>query len=119
MARSHHTKTPRRHTTPAQRAILSETQKRYVQTDPRWNEHRRKLAEAQYARRIQLLPEEVARIREMRKKGRTFSYIAEELCICKEVIERELKALGISTAPVRMVRRAQRGKGFWRCFDDP
>src|SRR5208283_2526492 len=53
----------------------------------------------------------------MRKKGRTFSYIAEEIGIGRDVIRRELRAHGISTAPVKADRRARQGRGFWRCFD--
>jgi DNA-binding NarL/FixJ family response regulator len=101
----------------AQRIKLSIAQRAYVANDPRWPEHRRKLAAAQEAKRMTLLDNEVAAIVAMRKKGRTFSYIAEEIGVCREVIERELKALGISTAPVRADRRARRGRGFWRCFD--
>jgi hypothetical protein len=54
----------------------------------------------------------------MRKKGRTFSYIAEEIGIDRHVIRRELRARGVSTAPVKADRRARRSPGFWRCFDD-
>jgi hypothetical protein len=53
----------------------------------------------------------------MRRKGRTFSYIAEEIGVCREVIGRELRALGIATGPIKADRRARRGRGFWRCFD--
>ena len=60
---------------------------------------------------------EVAAILEMRRKGRTFTYIAEEIGVCRDVIGRELTALGIETARVKSERRAQRGRGFWRCFD--
>ena len=51
-------------------------------------------------------------------KGRTFSYIAEEIGVCRDVIGRELRARGIDTSPVKPDRRARRGQGFWRCFDD-
>ena len=100
-----------------QRAKLSSAQNAYVANDPRWAEHRRKLAAAQETRRMTLLENEVAAIVEMRKKGRTFSYIAEEIGVCREVIGRELRALGIPTSAVRADRRARRGHGFWRCFD--
>jgi IS30 family transposase len=66
-----------------------------------------------------LFDNEVAAIVAMRKKGRTFRYIAEEIGVCRDVIARELRALGIPTAPVRAEKRAQRGKGFWRSFDEP
>jgi hypothetical protein len=76
-----------------------------------------KLAAAQEARRMTLRENEIAVIVEMRRKGRTFSYIAEEIGVCRDVITRELTALGITTARVRSDRRARRGHGFWRCFD--
>jgi hypothetical protein len=60
---------------------------------------------------------EIAAIVEMRRKGRTFSYIAEEIGVCRDGITRELTALGIATARVKSDRRARRGRGFWRCFD--
>jgi len=101
-----------------QRQKISAAQKAYVANDPRWAEHRRKLAAAQEAKRMTLMENEVALIVQMRKKGRTFSYIAEEIGVCRDVIGRELTALGISTAPVKADRRARRGRGFWRCFDD-
>ena len=155
-----------------QRQKISATQKAYVANDPRWAEHRRKLAAAQEAKRMTLMENEVAAIIEMRekgrnfsyiaekigvcrdvigrelnalgistapvkpdrrmtlmenevaaivamrKKGRSFEYIAEEIGVCRGVIKRELTALGISTAPVKADRRARRGRGFWRSFDD-
>ena len=101
-----------------QRQKISATQKAYVANDPRWAEHRRKLAAAQEAKRMTLMENEVALIVQMRKKGRTFSYIAEEIGVCSDVIGRELTALGISTAPVKADRRARPGRGFWRSFDD-
>ena len=156
----------------AQRLKLSAAQKAYVANDPRWPEHRRKLAAAQEAKRMTLMENEVAAIVQMRKEGRNFSYVADEIGVCREVIgrelnalgistaaakpdrrmtlienevaaivamrkkgrsfeyiaeeigvcrgviKRELTALGISTAPVKPDRRARRGHGFWRCFDD-
>ena len=100
-----------------QRAKLSIAQRAYVANDPRWAEHRRKLAAAQEARRMTLWQNEVAAIVEMRRKGRTFSYISEEIGVCCEVISRELTVLGIGTARVKADRRARRGQGFWRSFD--
>ena len=64
-----------------------------------------------------LFPNEVQAIVKMREKGRTFSYISEEISVCREVIQRELSALGIATGHVKSERRARRGQGFWRCFD--
>jgi hypothetical protein len=55
----------------------------------------------------------------MRAKGRTFSYIQEEIGVCHDVIRRELAERGASTAPVRPEKRAKRGSGFWRSFDPP
>jgi len=101
-----------------QKAKLSVAQRAYVANDPRWPEHRRKLAAAQEVKRMTLFDNEVAVIVAMRKKGRTFSYIAEEIGVTRDVISRELRALGISTAPVKPDRRARRGRGFWRCFDE-
>jgi hypothetical protein len=110
---------PRRRapTSAEQRAKLSVAQRAYIANDPRWAEHRRKLAAAQEARRMTLWENEIAAIVEMRWKGRTFSYISEEIGVCRDVISRELTALGIATSPVQSDRRARRGRGFWRCFD--
>jgi hypothetical protein len=104
-------------TSEQQKIKLSKAQLAYIANDERWIEHRRKLAAAQEARRMTLMENEVVLIVEMRKKGRTFSYISEEIGVCRDVITRELKALGISTARVKSDRRACRGSGFWRCFD--
>jgi len=104
-------------TSAEQRAKLSAAQKAYVANDPRWAEHRRKLAAAQEARRMTLWENEIAAIVEMRRKGRTFSYISEEIGVCRDVISRELTALGITTDRVKSDRRARRGCGFWRSFD--
>ena len=100
-----------------QRTKLSLAQRAYVTHDPRWPEHRRKLAAAQEARRMTLFDNEVAAIVALRRKGRTFSYIAEEIGVCREVIGRELRAQGIATGHIKADRRARRGRGFWRCFD--
>jgi hypothetical protein len=108
---------PRRTISAEQRAKLSAAQKAYLAHDPRWPAHRRKLAAAQEARRMTLMDNEVAAIVAMRRKGRTFAYIAEEIGVCYDVIGRELKALGITTARVKADRRTHRGRGFWRCFD--
>ena len=101
-----------------QRVKLSVAQRAYVAHDPRWPEHRRKLAAAQEAKRMTLFDNEVATIIALRRKGRTFSYIAEEIGVCRDVIGRELRAHGIDTSPVKADHRARRGRGFWRCFDD-
>ena len=99
-----------------QKAKLSIAQLAYIANDARWAEHRRKLAAAQEAKRMTLLQSEVTTIIQMRKKGRTFSYIQEEIGICHDVIRRELQALGISTERIKH-SRAHGSSGFWRCFD--
>ena len=118
--RSHHlVSNPRRRPpiSEEQRQKLSAAQKAYVARDPRWAEHRRKLAGAQIARRMSLTPEEFDMVVKMRAKGRTLSYIEAEIGVCHNVIRRELAERGHSTAPVRSQRRAKRGTGFWRSFD--
>jgi hypothetical protein len=102
-----------------QRRKLSDAQKAYIASDPRWVEHRQKLADAQIARRMTLTSEEFEAVVAMRSRGRTFSYIQEEIGVCHDVIRRELAERGYSTAPVRPERRARRGTGFWRSFDVP
>ena len=52
-----------------QRQKLSAAQKAYVANDPRWLEHRRKLAAAQEAKRMTLMENEVALIVQMREEG--------------------------------------------------
>lgn len=102
-----------------QRRKLSDAQKAYVASDPRWVEHRRKLADAQIARRMTLSATELEAVLGMRSKGRTFSYIQEEIGVCHDVIRRELAERGYSTKPVKPERRARRAGGFWRSFDPP
>ena len=107
----------RRTISPDQRAKLSVAQLAYIANDPRWAEHRRKLAAAQEAKRMTLFENEVTAILAMRKKGRTFSYIEQEIGVGRDVIRRELALLGVETGRVKSDRRARRGKGFWRSFD--
>lgn len=64
-----------------------------------------------------LTPEELEAVLAMRAKGRTFSYIQEEIGVCHDVIRRELAERGYSTAPIKPERRAKRATGFWRSFD--
>jgi hypothetical protein len=66
-----------------------------------------------------LLPGEITAIAAMRKKGRTFSYIAEEIGIHDRVTRREFRANGFSTARIRPDSRAKPGKGPWRSFAEP
>jgi hypothetical protein len=101
-----------------QRAKLSAAQRAYVTSDPRWATHRQKLADAQIAKRMTLFSNEIELVVAMRKKGRSFSYIAEEIGIDREALRRELLANDIPTLPVKTDRRARRGKGFWRSFDE-
>jgi hypothetical protein len=82
-----------------QRLKLSAAQKAYVASDPRWAEHRQKLAAAQIARRMTLTPDEFEAVMKMRAKGRTFSYIEAEIGVCHDVIRRALAEHGHSTAP--------------------
>ena len=94
-----------------QRAKLSAAQKAYVANDPRWPAHRQKLVDANVANRMTLFPNEVTAATTMRKKGRSFSYIAEEIGIDRGVLRRELQAEGIATGPLKADRRARRGQG--------
>ena len=64
-----------------------------------------------------LSPAEIEVVLRMRAKGRTFSYIQEEIGVCHDVIRRALAERGYSTAPIRKERRAKRGRGYWRSFD--
>jgi DNA-binding phage protein len=102
-----------------QRAKLSATQKAYVANDPRWPAHRQKLMDANVANRMTLFPNEVAAFVTMRKRGRSFSYIAEEIGIDRHALRRELQANGVATGRLKADRRAKRGKGPWRSFDEP
>ena len=99
-----------------QKDKLSKAQLAYIATDERWQEHRRKLAQAQESKRITLTEEELRIAATLRGKGRTFSFIQEEIGVCHDVIRRELQANGISTERIKR-RRATRGKGYWRSFD--
>jgi hypothetical protein len=102
---------------PEQRARLSAATKVYIDTDLRWPEHRtRMMTAAVEATRLRLLPEEIDRILDLRRKGRTFEYLSEEFCISEKIIRRELQAIGIPTGRIKR-RRATQSKGFWRCFD--
>jgi hypothetical protein len=104
-------------TSAEQKAKLSEAQLAYIANDQRWAEHRRKLAAAQEAKRMTLTEEEVTLVKQLRNKGRSFSYIQEEIGVCHDVIRREIQAHGIPTGRIKPNRRARQGKGFWRSFD--
>jgi hypothetical protein len=102
---------------PEQRLRLSEAMQAYIDNDPRWPGHRARMMEAALeATRLTLLPQEIAQIAELRRKGRTFEYLSEEFCVSEKVIRRELEAIGFSTARIPK-RRAQKCQGFWRSFD--
>jgi hypothetical protein len=104
---------------PDQRQRLSVAQLSYMQRDPRWPDHRARMQEAALeATKLSLLPEEIETIIALRHIGRTFEYIAEELCVSDKIIRRELKALDIPTSRVSPRPKANRGKGYWRSFDD-
>ena len=102
---------------PQQRTKLSVAMKAYIETDPRWPDHRARMMDAAVeATRLTLLPEEVERIVELRRRGRTFEYLSEEFCVSEKIIRRELQANGYSTERITR-RRACRNGGFWRSFD--
>jgi hypothetical protein len=103
---------------PDQRTRLSAAQLSYMASDPRWPAHRERMQEAALeATKLTLLPEEIVSAIELRRKGRNFEYIGEELRVSDKVIRREFRAQGISTARIKPDRRARPGKGHWRCFD--
>jgi hypothetical protein len=62
-------------------------------------------------KRMMLLPSEITAILAMRKKGRTFSYIAEEIGIPDRVLRREFRSAGFQLpASDRIaVRSVERG----------
>jgi hypothetical protein len=57
----------------------------------------------------------------MLKQGRNMAYIAEEICVCEDVIRRELRARGIPTRPERRRRAVKKSiSGWWGTLgDDP
>jgi hypothetical protein len=70
--------------------------------------------------RFSLLDAEVEQIQAMQKQGRTMSYIAEEICVCVDVIRRELRARGLPTRPDRGRRVKKSMSGWWGTLgDDP
>lgn len=68
-------------------------------------------------RPITLASNEIETILALRSKGRNELYISEEIGISREVIRREMRALGLPWRRTTSKRRVQRGKGFWRSFD--
>lgn len=69
------------------------------------------------ARRFTLFPNEVEIVRELRRAGRSISYIAEEIGIGHEQLSREMRANGLSTAPLKRRRVIERSSGPWRSSD--
>ena len=117
---AHRAKLAQAQQNPDQKTRLSAAQINYMQNDPRWPTHREKMMKAAVeATRLTLLPEEIEKVVELRRKGRNFEYIGEELCVGDRIIRRELKALDIPTGRVRPRAKAKRGQGHWRCFDHP
>jgi hypothetical protein len=104
---------------PEQRAKLSASQLAYMATE-KWPEHEsRWRAAAVVVTKLTLLPEEIKKAVELRRKGRTFEYIGEELCVSDRIIRREFRALDLPTGRVPRRPKAKRGKGHWRSFDPP
>jgi hypothetical protein len=106
---------------PDQRERLSQAMISYMASDPRWPDHRTRMqAAALEVTKLTLLAEEIETVIELRRKGRNFEYIAEELCVSDRLIRRELKELGIPTGRIKADRRAKpSAQGPWRCFDPP
>ena len=94
-----------------QRAKLAEAQRAYMANDPRWQEHRRKLAAANEANRRTLSPEEVQTIVGLRQQGYSYERIADHVGIGEDAILREMKALNISTARIRVT--AEQRAAMW------
>jgi hypothetical protein len=63
--------------------------------------------------RMSLLDAEVEQIQTMLKQGRNMAYISEEICVCEDVIRRELRAKGIRTRPERRRRAVKKSIGGW------
>ena len=102
---------------PEQRARLSAAQLAYMATD-KWPEHRERMQAAAFeVTRITLYPEEIQKAVELRRKGRNFEYIGEELCVDHKIIRREFRALGLPTGRISHRPKAKRGKGHWRSFE--
>src|SRR5690349_19587880 len=79
----------RRPMSAAQRAKLSATQRSYVAKDPRWPVHRRKLMDANLAKRRTLLPDQIAAVLTMLKQGRSLAHICATLGVHHRVLRRE------------------------------
>jgi IS30 family transposase len=70
-------------------------------------------------RRMWLLDAEVKQIQTMQKQGRTMTYIAEEICVCRGVIRRELRARGLPTSRDRRRRAVKKSiRGWWGTLGD-
>lgn len=78
--------------------------------DPRWPSHRGRMgANAIDVTKFTVFPDEIEKVVGLRKKGRTFDYLAEELCLSAKVLRRELRATG--STPGRSGQSAARSVG--------
>ena len=72
-----------------------------------------------HKQRLWLLDAEVEQIQTMLKQGRKWAYITEEMCVCEQVIRRELRARGLPTRPNRRRRAVKKSiRGRWGNFGD-
>jgi hypothetical protein len=86
----------------------------------KWPEHESRWRTAAVAvTKLTLLPEEIKKAIELRRKGRTFEYIGEELCVSDKIIRREFRARDLPAGRVARRSKSKRGKGHWRSFDSP
>jgi hypothetical protein len=68
-----------------------------------------------------LLDAEIEQVKTMLKQGRNMDYIVEEICVCRNVLRRELRARGIPTRPEPRRRAVKKSIGGWwgKLGDDP
>ena len=69
-----------------------------------------------HSKRLTLFDNEVEIILRHRARGRAWHYIAEEIGVHRDIITRELRALGIST-PRLKPRPTVKERGKWRSFE--
>jgi hypothetical protein len=116
---AHRTKLSQAQKMPEQRQRLSTAQQSYMAQDPCWPAHEVRFRQAaKEVTRLTLSQEEIDQIAALRAKGRNFEYIAEVICVSERVIRRELRARDIPIGRLLPRRKAKRGKGYWRSFDD-
>lgn len=70
------------------------------------------------SKRLTLFDNEIEIILRHRRKGRSWSYIGEEVGVHRDIITRELRVLGIPTPRLKPVR-VTKGRGKWQSFDPP